>query len=93
MSTKINGQDFLKEVAKENELSFAKTKEVYDSIVNGIREEIKKGNNVVFSGFGNFYPLEVKERTVVLNGEERKIKAQRTMKFSTSKSFNNKVNE
>lgn len=93
MSTKINGQDFLKGIAEKNDMSFSKTKEVYDSIIEGIKDEIKEGNNVVFSGFGNFYPLEVKERTVVLNGEERKVKAQRTMKFSTSKAFNNKVNE
>lgn len=93
MAKKVNAPDLLREVSEKTGKTLKDTNEFYDAFLEAVREHIKKDEKVALSGFGNFYPSEIKAKEVVLNGEKRKVEAHTIMKFSASKTLNNKINE
>lgn len=90
---KINGQEFIREVAEHAGLSIKDTRAFYDAYHEVAFDHVKAGDEILLSKWGKYYPLEQKERKVVLNGQERKVPKHTVMKFSASKTLNDKINE
>jgi nucleoid DNA-binding protein len=83
----LNTTELVDAIAKANELSKAKAKEVIDSIFAEIIEAARRGDNVVINGFGRFA---IKERSAregrnPATGAPLEIPASRSLGFKMSK--------
>jgi len=64
-----------------------------DSLIDGIKKSLKKGNKVTLVGFGTFSVAKRKARTGrnPQTGEKIKIKASKNPKFTAGKAFKDAV--
>lgn len=90
----MNKAELVEMVANATDLSKAKTDEVISALVATIVEAVSKGDSVQLVGFGNFSSGERAARTGrnPRTGEEIKIAAAKTVKFTAGKAFKDAVN-
>ena len=83
---RIGKKELVKEVAKALNISQKETQAVIDKTIEKIVEEVKKGNEVVFLGFGTFKQKVSKEKEGVNPQTKEKIKipASKTIAFKAS---------
>ncbi len=80
-------------MAKDSGITGLQAEKAFNSLINGIKSSLKKGNRVTFSGFGSF---EVKNRKArngrnPKTGEPINIPKKKRVRFNPSKSFINSL--
>lgn len=81
--------EFITQIAERSNVSKKQAKQVLDTALNIIAEQLQQGERVVLTGFGTFEVRERRERQGVnpQTKEPMKIEATRTPGFSASNSF------
>lgn len=84
---RIGKTDFINAVSAKTGITKVDTQKIIDAAIDEITEQMKKGNDVVFTGFGSFKVAKVKARKGrnVRTGEEIKIPAHNRVKFTAGK--------
>jgi DNA-binding protein HU-beta len=90
----MNKQELVDAIAAECDLSKVAAQRALDSAINTIVKAVKAGDTVQLVGFGSFAAGTRAERTGrnPRTGEEIKIAAAKTVKFSAGKAFKDAVN-
>jgi DNA-binding protein HU-beta len=90
--TSMNKSDLINEAAKVVGTK-KEAKNVVDSMISAIIKTLKKGEDVALPGFGTFKVVKRKARNGrnPLTGEEIKIKASKSAKFSPGKALKESV--
>lgn len=80
-------------MAKYTKLSKAQSKEALEAFLDVIAENLKKGQEVVLTGFGSFSVLKRKARTGVnpATGKKMQIPAKKVPKFKPGKALKDLV--
>lgn len=89
----MNKADLIEQVAEEAGISKVKAKHAIDTVIDRIRDAVKRDESVTLVGFGTF-DLGGRRRRVGRNprtGEEIIIEAARVPKFRAGKAFKNDV--
>jgi DNA-binding protein HU-beta len=91
----MNKTELIDAIAAECDLSKAAAQRALDSIVNNVVKAVANGSSVQLVGFGTFASGKRAERTGrnPRTGEEIKIAAAKTVKFSAGKAFKDAVNK
>lgn len=91
----MNKTELIDAVAAECDLSKAAAQRAIDAIVNQVIKAVSNGDSVQLVGFGTFAGGKRAERTGrnPRTGEEIKIAAAKTIKFSAGKAFKDAVNK
>jgi DNA-binding protein HU-beta len=90
----MNKTDLVDAIAAECDLSKVAAQRALDSVISNIVKAVKEGDTVQLVGFGSFGSGTRAERTGrnPRTGEEIKIAAAKTVKFSAGKAFKDAVN-
>jgi len=90
----MNKQDLIDAVATSTGASKAITGEAIDAVITAITKAVSKGESVQLVGFGSFSQGARAARTGrnPSTGEEIRIAAAKTAKFSAGKAFTDAVN-
>jgi DNA-binding protein HU-beta len=85
----MNKVELVSSVQKTLGTNKAEAERAVNAVIDGIKAGVKKTKNVQLVGFGTFKVASRKARTGVnpKTGEKIRIKASRTVKFVTGKSF------
>jgi len=80
-------------VARKAHLTRRASEEAVDVFLNEIGRVLSKGEKVVISGFGTFYVITMKKKTVKIPGTDKMvtIKAHRAPKFTPGKKLKRQV--
>jgi len=91
----MNKKQIIATVAKEFELSKAKSGKILNKFLDLITDALKNGEPVQFVGFGSFKVVSKAERNGFNPGTKKKIKipAQKTIKFKVSKKLKSSLNK
>ncbi|NEX64004.1 HU family DNA-binding protein [Noviherbaspirillum galbum] len=91
----MNKTELIDAVAAECDLSKASAQRAVESVLNQIVNAVTAGDSVQLVGFGTFANGSRAERTGrnPRTGEEIKIAAAKTVKFSAGKAFKDAVNK
>ena len=91
----MNKQDLIDAVATKTGASKAQTGETLDTLLEAIKKQVSKGDAVQLIGFGRFGSGKRAARVGrnPKTGEEIKIQAARTVKFTAGKAFKDAVNK
>lgn len=91
----MNKTELIDAVAAECDLSKAATQRVLESVISTVVNAVAKNDSVQLVGFGTFASGNRAARTGrnPRTGEEIKIAAARTVKFSAGKAFKDAVNK
>ena len=91
----MNKTELIDAIAADCDMSKASAQRALDSMVNNIVEALSKGDSVQLVGFGTFAASSRAERTGrnPRTGEEIKIAASKTIKFSAGKAFKDALNK
>jgi len=83
----------IEQVARKAHLTKRGAAEAVDAFVHEVGRSLAKGEKVVISGFGTFYTIQVKKRTVKIpNSEEYKsVRAHRAPKFRAGQRLKSQV--
>lgn len=89
----MNKADVVDSMAKYTKLSKAQSKEALEAFLDVIAENLKKGQEVVLTGFGSFSVLKRKARTGVnpATGKKMQIPSKKVPKFKPGKAFKDLV--
>ena len=90
----MNKNELIDSIAADSELSKAAAKRAVDSLIANVIKAVKKGDSVQLIGFGTFGSGKRAARVGrnPRTGEEIKIKAATTVKFTAGKAFKDAVN-
>lgn len=90
----MNKTELVDAIAAECDLSKVAAQRALDSAINHIIKAVKEGDTVQLVGFGSFGAGNRAERTGrnPRTGEEIKIAAAKTVKFSAGKAFKDAIN-
>jgi DNA-binding protein HU-beta len=90
----MNKSELIDRIAEEAELSKAEAQRALEATLNTITDEVKKGNKVSLTGFGNFEQRERSARTArnPQTGEEMQVPASKAPAFKAGKAFKDAVN-
>jgi DNA-binding protein HU-beta len=90
----MNKSELIDRIAEEAELSKADAQRALEATLNTITDEVKKGNKVSLTGFGNFEQRERSARTArnPQTGEEMQVPASKAPAFKAGKAFKDAVN-
>ncbi|WP_420837018.1 HU family DNA-binding protein [Candidatus Pandoraea novymonadis] len=93
--TDMNKQELIDAIASQTGQSKAQTGETLDTALDVIRKNVAKGGSVQVIGFGSFSSGKRAARIGrnPKTGEEIKIPAAKTVKFTAGKAFKDAVNE
>lgn len=91
----MNKAEFIKAVAQKVDATQKLTGEFVDAVFTTITEELTEGNEVSISGFGKFSVTErsAREGRNPSTGEAMHIESSKSVKFKTSSTLKNAVNE
>jgi DNA-binding protein HU-beta len=91
----MNKTELVDAIASDCDLSKAAAQRALDSIIDNIVTTVTKGGSVQLVGFGSFASGKRAARTGrnPRTGEEIKIAAAKTVKFSAGKAFKDAVNK
>ncbi len=86
-------QELIEKMAKDADISKAAAQKALDSLIDGIKKTLKKGNKVTLVGFGTF---SVSKRAArkgrnPQTGEAIKIKASKAPRFKAGKAFKDSI--
>ncbi|ALU87530.1 HU histone family DNA-binding protein [Herbaspirillum rubrisubalbicans M1] len=92
---KVNKSELVDVIAADTEISKAAAQRALDSVIENIIKAVTKGDTVQLVGFGSFSTGKRAARTGrnPQTGEEIKIAAATTVKFSAGKAFKEAVNK
>jgi len=87
-------KDFVERAAKEAGISKASAEKAFNSIFDGIKSALKKGEKVTFVGFGSFSvsQREARKGRNPQTGKDIKIPARKVPKFAAGASLKEAVN-
>jgi DNA-binding protein HU-beta len=90
----MNKSELIDAVSAQTEVSKVQAGEALDAIIGAITEAVTKGETVQLIGFGSFSTGKRAARTGrnPKTGEEIRIPAAKTVKFTAGKSFKDAVN-
>ncbi|GBR77438.1 histone-like DNA-binding protein HU [Candidatus Termititenax dinenymphae] len=90
-----NKQDLIDTIAKSTELPKSKVKDVIDTLLDSIKDSVKKGKPVQLVGFGTWKRAARKARTGrnPQTGATIKIAARKVVRFTVGKEFKDLVNK
>lgn len=90
----MNKAELIDAIAAKTEASKAHTGELVDAILEAIKKSVTKGDAIQLVGFGSFGSGKRAARTGrhPKTGEEIKIAAAKTVKFTAGKAFKDAVN-
>jgi len=85
----VNKKEIANKMSKDAGISFIQAEKAFNSMIEGIKNSLKKGERVTFSGFGSFEVKKRKARTGrnPKTGEVISIPKKKRVKFNPSKSF------
>lgn len=85
----MNKKEIANKMSKDAGISFIQAEKAFNSMIEGIKNSLKKGKRVTFSGFGSFEVKKRKARTGrnPKTGEVISIPKKKRVKFNPSKSF------
>jgi DNA-binding protein HU-beta len=91
----MNKTELIEAIATECDLSKTAAQRALDSVVDNVVKAVAKGETVQLVGFGTFASGTRAERTGrnPRTGEEIKIAAAKTVKFTAGKAFKDAVNQ
>ena len=81
---KVTKHQLIEELAKKENISKTKAKEVFESVVELIKSELISGNEVGIRGLGTFTIVEKPEVTKKVFGKVQTIPARKKVKFKVS---------
>ena len=89
----MNKQELIAKIVKDTGLTKVSATGAVESLLDGIKKSLKKGNAVTFVGFGTFQTSMRKARTArnPQTGAPIKIKARRVVRFTAGKTLKNTV--
>lgn len=87
----MNKKEIISRMAKDTGITALQAAKAFSSFMNGIKEALKRGEKVTFSGFGSF---EIKQRKArkgrnPKTGQDVAIPPRKRIKFNPSKSLKN----
>jgi DNA-binding protein HU-beta len=90
----MNKTELIELMAAEAELSKAAASRVLDAFMQGVKTQLRKGNDVTLIGFGTFAVSKrpARKGRNPRTGEEIKIKAAKVAKFRPGKGLKDAVN-
>lgn len=90
----MNKTELIEAIANDCELSKAAAQRALESVINNVIKTVTNGDSVQLVGFGTFSSGSRAARTGrnPRTGEDIKIAAAKTVKFSAGKSFKDTVN-
>lgn len=85
----MNKKEIANEMSKDAGISFLQAEKAFNSMIEGIKDSLKNGERVTFSGFGSFEVKNKKARTGrnPKTGEVISIPKKKRVKFNPSRSF------
>lgn len=91
----MNKTELIDKIAEDCDLSKVAAQRALDSIIDNVVQAVSGGDSVQLVGFGTFAAGERAERTGrnPRTGEEIKIAAAKTVKFTAGKAFKDAVNK
>jgi DNA-binding protein HU-beta len=91
----MNKTELIDKIAADCDLSKVAAQRALDSIIDNVVQAVSDGDSVQLVGFGTFAAGERAERTGrnPRTGEEIKIAAAKTVKFTAGKAFKDAVNK
>lgn len=86
-------KEFVKKLSDKLSISIKQSKEIIETYIDLIEEEVSKGNRVVLNGFGTYYSRMMKARIGrnPKTGERVRIKAKNLPAFKPGKRFKDRV--
>ncbi|MBO5435591.1 HU family DNA-binding protein [bacterium] len=81
---KINKNEFLDMIAKTNNMSVGHVRDVYDAIVDGVKNVVCKGQDLSLTGFGTFTLKKHKGHPVQFEAKSDKVNDYVVLKFAAS---------
>jgi len=89
----VNKKEITSKMSREAGITWLQAEKAFRSMIEGIKDSLKKGERVTFSGFGSF---EVKKRKArqgrdPRTGEIISIPNKKRVKFNPSKSLKNSL--
>jgi DNA-binding protein HU-beta len=90
----MNKQEIIAKIAKDTGLSKAAASAAVDSLIDGIKKTLKKGNTITFVGFGTFSVSKRKARLGrnPQTGATVKIAARKVARFKAGKGLKDSIN-
>ncbi|AGM26055.1 hypothetical protein SSYRP_v1c04630 [Spiroplasma syrphidicola EA-1] len=85
---KVMINDLAKQLASKANLTQKRSKELINLTFELISDELTNDNEVLISNFGKFKTINVNREETVLKQEQYKIRASKTVSFSSAKKFN-----
>lgn len=86
---KMSKKEFLRKVAKDNDMTVSGLTAAYDAIIDGIKDVVSNGQSLSLTGFGVFYLHKHKGHPVQFEGRED-VPDYVVFKFSASDVLNRK---
>jgi DNA-binding protein HU-beta len=85
----VNKKETISRMAKDSGITYLQASKAFSALIEGIKNSLRQGQKVTFSGFGSF---DVKERKArkgrnPKTGTQVSIPAQKRIKFTPSKSL------
>jgi DNA-binding protein HU-beta len=90
----VNKQELIAKVVKDTGLTKVSATGAVESLLDGIKKSLKKGNAVTFVGFGSFQTSMRKARTArnPQTGAAVKVPKRRVVRFKAGKALKDSVN-
>lgn len=89
---KISKNQFLADVARNNDMSLEDITDAYNAIVNGIHDAVASGRTLSLTGFGSFYLQRHKGHPVQFEGRSN-VEDYVIFKFSASDVLNKRFRQ
>ncbi len=90
----MNKQDLIAKIVKDTGLTKAAAALAVESLLDGVKRSLKKGQPVTFVGFGTFQTAQRKARTArnPQTGASIKVPKRRVVRFKVGKALKDSVN-
>ena len=94
MPKTLTKYDLINSIQQENGLSFKRSSEIVESILNVIKRTLEYGEDVLISGFGKFRVKEKSERRGrnPATGDEMQLRPRKVVTFKCSGKLRDKIN-
>lgn len=84
MKSKVNKNEFLKEIARKTNKPVSEVRDIYDAIVDEIKTVVCSGQGLSLTGFGTFSLKEHKGHPVQFEAKSDKVQDYVVLKFTAS---------
>ncbi|MFP4082377.1 MAG: HU family DNA-binding protein [Candidatus Aminicenantes bacterium] len=85
----LNKKEIAGKMSKEAGITFLQAEKAFSSMIEGVKNSLRRGESVTFSGFGSFKVIKRKARKGrnPRTGEAISIPKKKNVKFNPSKNF------